>query len=318
MRILFVALLLPLLLCAEQNSHRASWLRDARFGVFIHFLADPALSAEDWSKRIDAFDVQRLAEQLHTARARYLCLTLGQNSGHYLAPNLAYDRFAGSTPSKLSRRDLVADLHAALAPRNIKLLVYLPAGAPDQDPAAMGALLWKKGPHRNLEFQKMWEQVIAEWSTRWGTRIAGWWFDGCYWPNAMYRHAQAPNFGSFAAAARKGNPNAIVAFNRGVIVPINSVSEHEDYTAGEIDDPASLKYSDFWTDVAQPHMLTFLGRAWSQGPPRFSAEDAASITTRLNKAGVAVTWDVPASHAGIIAEDFLSRLVAIGRAVDGL
>jgi hypothetical protein len=318
MRSLLVLFLLTLSLSAQQPSDRAAWMRDARFGVFIHFLGDSTLSAEDWSKRIDQFDVKALAAQLHQARARYVFLTLGQNSGHYLSPNKAYDRFTGIIPSKLSRRDLVADLHTALAPLNIKLLVYLPAGAPDQDPSAMQRLQWTKGPHRNLEFQRMWEQVIAEWSQRWGTRIAGWWFDGCYWPNAMYRHSQAPNFASFAAAARKGNKDAVVAFNRGVIVPINSISEHEDYTAGEIDDPASLKYSTFWTDVAQPQVLTFMGKAWSQGPPRFSSEEAAAVTTRLNKSGVAVTWDVPTSHGGIIPEDFLARLIAIGKAVDGL
>ena len=37
-----------------------------------------------------------------------------------------------------------------------------------------------------------------EWSERWGNKIAGWWFDGCYWPNIMYQSCEAPNFGSFA------------------------------------------------------------------------------------------------------------------------
>ncbi len=36
--------------------------------------------------------------------AKYLLFTIGQNSGHYCTPNAAYDRIAGITPSKCSRR----------------------------------------------------------------------------------------------------------------------------------------------------------------------------------------------------------------------
>ena len=48
-------------------------------------------------------------------------------SGYYLTPNAAYDRLVGTTPSKCSRRDLVADLYEPLHRRGIKLMVYLPS-----------------------------------------------------------------------------------------------------------------------------------------------------------------------------------------------
>ncbi len=53
----------------------------------------------------------------------------------------------------------------------------------------------------------------------------------------MYRTEEPPNFVSFAAAARAGNPDSIIAFNPGVVPRILSVTPHEDYTAGEINDP---------------------------------------------------------------------------------
>ena len=53
-----------------------------------------------------------------------------RDSGWYLGPNKAYDDFAGHSPPHTSRRDLISDLHAALAPRNIRLGVYLPYGPP--------------------------------------------------------------------------------------------------------------------------------------------------------------------------------------------
>jgi hypothetical protein len=47
------------------------WLADARWGVFFHFLADQAstqaatsLAMDEWNKRVDAFNVDALADQL--------------------------------------------------------------------------------------------------------------------------------------------------------------------------------------------------------------------------------------------------------------
>ena len=126
---------------------RTDWFRKAGWGVFMHYLAEkPDLPVEEWNRRIDGFDVEGLARQLESVKAGYLFLTLGQNSGHYLSPNQTYDELVGIRPSKLSTRDLAADLSAALARRGIRLLVYLPAGAPDKDTVAMEKLEWKFRP----------------------------------------------------------------------------------------------------------------------------------------------------------------------------
>jgi alpha-L-fucosidase len=315
--VLLVALAAAAVTAAGQpQSARTAWFQKAGWGVFIHYLAEtPDVPVEEWNRRIDNFDVEGLARQLESAHAGYLILTLGQNSGHYLSPNAAYDRLTGISPSKCSRRDLVSDMQKALSQRGIRMMVYLPAGAPDRDKVAMEKLQWTKGPARNREFQLKWEQVIGEWSQRWGTRVSGWWFDGCYWPNTMYRQPDAPNFASFAAATRKGNPDSIVAFNRGVILPIISISEQEDYTAGETDDPDRVRYGGFWQDGAAFHMLSFLGQNWSQGEPRFAVERVVNWTrTIVSKRGV-VSWDVPTDQRGLIRPAFQSQLEAIGKAI---
>ena len=77
-----------------------------------------------------------IARQVQSVGAGYYQISLGQNSGYYLSPNAAYDRLTGIQPSKCSRRDLVADLYEALHKRGIRLMVYLPSGAPAQDHAA--------------------------------------------------------------------------------------------------------------------------------------------------------------------------------------
>ena len=177
-----------------------------------HYLADWKaqtdhldMNVEEWNKLIDDFDTEALADQLQRVGASWYQISLGQNSGYYLAPNATYEKIVGE-PGRCARRDLVSDLYQSLHKRNIHLLVYLPSGAPGQDQKAVSALEWRNGPFPNREFQNKWEAVIRDWSLRWGNKVEGWWFDGCYFPNSMYRGAQPPNFKSFAAAARAGNP----------------------------------------------------------------------------------------------------------------
>lgn len=66
---------------------RAEWFHEAKWCVFMHFLAAPASSSqgaeiepETWNRKVNAFDVAGLTRQLLEARAGYFILTLGQNS----------------------------------------------------------------------------------------------------------------------------------------------------------------------------------------------------------------------------------------------
>jgi alpha-L-fucosidase len=310
---------------AADSAERAAWLKDARWGVMTHFLAEwiaPQAheSIETWNRFVEGFDTAGLANQLASAGAGYYLLTIGQNSGFYIAPNPTYDRLTRIEPSKCSRRDLVADMAAALKEKGIRLMVYLPSGAPGRDHAAIEALQWKRGHYPNHEFQIKWEAVIRDWSERWGARVSGWWIDGCYWPNAMYRSPERPNFASLAAALRAGNPNSILAFNHGVIYSLISITDEDDYTAGEANEPEriTLRGSRFFegrVDGAYPHMLSFLGEAWGKGAPRFSDEQVIQWTRNLVSSGAAVTWDAPIRAGGVIWDPFLRQLEAIGKAV---
>ena len=327
----------------DNNVDRASWMREARWGVMNHYLADwiargsgapplpanpspnaparppePPMSVDRWNDLVDHFNVDGLAMQLQAVGAGYYQISIGQNSGYYLAPNAAYDRLTGITPSHCSRRDLVADLAAALSKRGIRLMVYLPAGAPNGDAAAKQALGWQSGAFRNREFQQKWEQVIREWSSRWGNKVSGWWFDGVYWPDTMYRTVDAPNFDTFAAAARAGNPSSALAFNPGVFYRMFSVTPNEDFVAGEVDDPTkiAIKRSDAGKqDGKQIHVLTFMGDKWGFGPPRLSADQAVEYSRKMADAGGVITWDVPLQNTGLIAGPYLDRLAAIGHAM---
>ena len=311
---------------ATAPNGRTAWMPQARWGVMTHYLADwrqrvdgVPMSVTNWNRLVDNFDVDGLADQLKSVGAGYLILTIGQNSGYYDCPNPTYDRLTGIRPSKCSRRDLILDMAHALQKRSIRLIVYLPAGAPGGDRAADKALDYQRGPNRNAEFQVKWEAIIRDWSLRWGTNVSGWWFDGCYWPNMMYRYATPPNFRSFAAAARAGNPNAVVAFNPGVVDRALSITPYEDYTAGEMNDldRAMIRQTGppGYMDGAKVHFLSFLGTRWGMGTPRFSTEQAVTYTRNIVREGGLMTWDTPVQKNGMISQPFLDQLKAIGQAV---
>lgn len=306
---------------ADAARSRSDWFYKAKWGVFTHYMADTVLkpeelTVENWNRVVDSYDVERLAEDLAAMKAGYFVITLGQNSGFYCSPNATYDRFVGVSPSKLSKRDLIADLYKALQPKGIRLMVYLPSGAPDRDPEAMAALEWQRGDHGRQEaFQRKWEAVIREWSQRWGRNVSGWWFDGCYWPDAMYRFEDAPSFESFAAAARAGNPDSIVAFNPGVKMPVITMTPFEDYTAGEVNEPGEVAHEGRRIEQAQFHVLSHLGAYWCAEPPRYADEEAARITVNIVRNGGVVSWDVPPRPDGRVLEVYQGQLRAIGAAV---
>jgi len=315
------------------------WFRKCGWGVFCHYLAGmpsyglrKALTADDWNRQVDAVDVSALADQLEEVGAPYFFITIGQNTGFYCAPNATYDKITGVRPSKCSRRDLVADLYDALHPRGIELLVYLPSGGPAGDKAAAEKLKWQWGftgrwggrrtGRRMAAFQRKWEAVLRDWSLRWGRKVRGWWIDGCYFADEMYRHKDEPNFKSFAAALKAGNHQSIVAFNPGVDKVI-CMSQYEDYTAGELSCvlPVSKRNwpptpIDGEVDGAQWHTLNYLGTFWRQGKtPRFPDSLVIAYTRYIISLGCVVTWDVPITDKGVISRPFIKQLKALGKGI---
>jgi len=321
---------------------KTNWFHQAKWGVLTHYLGAPPssaggaeLTAEKWNAQINAFDVAGLTKQLASTGAKYFVITLGQNSGHYCSPNATYDRIVGIRPSKCSRRDLIKDLYEALEPRGIRLMLYLPSGAPAADPVAVKKLKWawgradgwpRGGPlthDRLVDFQRNWEAVIREWSLRWGKHVHGWWIDGCYFADDMYRFDDAPNFASLAAALRAGNPDSIIAFNPGIKLPVICHTKHEDYTAGEVGleqlPRAIATCPGRWLErdgrKAQYHVLTFLGTTWCGGKkPRLPDKKIIEYTRQLTRKGAVVTYDVPIGKNGLIPQPFVDQLQAIGRA----
>lgn len=327
---------------------------------------------------------------------------IGAIDGWYTAPNSVLVDIFNDTAitSKASRRNLVADLGAALQGTGIRLGVYLPANPPYEDalhPQVMEIFKWTPlafedgtvpteiynpwsrflgvgssgcpvgqicdasnitaqpgygacvagcvgHPYNNgsrqyqfqpashayavedmrlAEFQGMWNRVIAEWSRSFGSAVDAWWFDGCYFPYAMYDYPDDdhPNFSDFAGAARTGNSDASVAFNSW-ITPLGptvlwSQTTHQDFTAGETNGGAD--YSGWPVPYnqsrgmhgSQHHIYTYLGTTWSHPTPRFNASYIAALTAQYVSNQWAITWDVRPTDKGLIEPQFMEQLRAL-------
>jgi alpha-L-fucosidase len=300
---------------AEHQNPHTDWFKDARYGVFMHFLPSKAEHLE----LVKAFDVNAVASQLQSAGAKYFVLTLGQNSGFMNSPNHTYDRVTGyRAGERCSTRDLPLDLYHALSPKGIRLMLYLPCQVPNRDARAQKAFNLAQGPKDqriDTNFARKWAEVIHEWAARYGQKVAGWWFDGGYqWIGFNNKIASI-----YADAVKRGNPHAIVTFNPGV--KLIRWTDAEDYTAGELRDPFDQVPTGRWVDGSQWHALTFLGSQWGKRDTRFSdnrwAQWVSDVVARegVVTLDVGPNWDPARGPIGAISAAQMAQLQAVARRV---
>lgn len=310
-----VLLCLPGAANALPQSPNTDWFKDAKFGVFMHFLpGDPRSLA-----LVKQFDVESLARQLEMAGAKYFVLTLGQNSGYFNSPNAAYNRYTGYAPGeRCAIRDLPLDLYRTLELKGIKLMLYLPCQAPNQDARAQRAFGLPEGRQDqplDVEFAKKWAEVIQEWSDRYGDKVAGWWFDGGY----EHIHFNQAIARSYAQAVKHGNSKALVTFNPGVMVI--HYTQAEDYTAGELNEPFDNIPSSRWLEGSQWHALTFLGSAWGRRDTRYSSDrwikwlDAVSANGGVATLDMGPNYDPNDGPIGSLAQEQVKQVQAIKTAL---
>lgn len=291
------------------------WLRNAQYGVFMHFLPGNAQALQ----LVNKFNVEDLAGQLEAIGAKYFIITLGQNSGYMNSPNAAYAKFTGyRTGERCATRDLPLDLYQALHPKGIQLMLYLPCQVPNGDARAQKAFGLPQGARDqpiDLAFAQKWAEVIQEWSDRYGEKVAGWWFDGGYEHIGFNEQiAQA-----YAKAVKHGNPKAIVTFNPGV--KLIRWTQAEDYTAGELNEPFAAIPTSRWVQDSQWHALTYLGSNWSQRDTRYPAKRWVQWVSQVVAHEGVVTldmgpnWNPGAGPVGSLSEAQLAQAKAIRSAL---
>jgi hypothetical protein len=304
------------------------WFKNQKWGVFTHYLyheqnkpgtlTNQGAGETGWNECVDSLDVNRLAAQLAETGAHYLVFTVMQGTKYLCAPNATYNRLIGAKPGEAcSRRDLIGDLINALDKYGISLFLYYTGDGPHLDPAAGSAMgFWDAYKVLNEEFLENWSSVAREYSLRYGSKIKGWWVDGCYRDAFGYNDSWLEYY---VKALRAGNSESLLAFNNGVKDRVQYYTALDDYTCGEENYFEDIPDARFIKGV-QWHILAPLGvppkggsqwEGWCKPGCKYSAEYMRDYVRRVTERGGVVTIDVALYRDGHIGAEQLAVLKAL-------
>ena len=154
----------------------------------------------------------------------------------------------------------------------------------------------------NPRFVKNWAAVLEEYAVRYGSLVKGWWVDGCY-KDLGYNNEL---LSVYYKAIKKGNPEAMSAFNSGTASFVNNGDdtpvkwyENESFTCGE-DNDFTYVFKARFTNGAQNHLLIPFGcyrdgnicAGWRNTGVRRSREYVAEYIRKNNAAGAVITVDI--------------------------
>lgn len=316
---------------AAKYDSNTDWIA-GKYGIFLHYLQERqgnGTTWEGWNSAVSSFDVDRFAKDINSVGASWVTITLTQASGYFPIPMPEMENLTGVKCG--TERDLVADLITACEPYGIKVMLYWNPGLPQNNLAmarALGAAFRQNQGDvsigqgasgdwmLNYTASKNVCSVLSAISERYGEKVHGWWFDGCY-DLVGFNERLAELYGE---AARAGNPKTLVAFNNGIRFA-DCRFETENYACGETCHPNQLEKTSFmnykadsrWTENGyQAHRLTFLGENWGLGGTIYdTAELAKHSYDAFLKNGAALSYDVAISADGKIADEHLAQLKAI-------
>ena len=200
------------------------------------------MTAGEWNRFVDGFDVQGFANQVAEARVGWVIFCIDD---HYFAwpcaPNAAFDKYTRirSGGKMCARRDLIMELADALNAKGVKLICYY-AGlngymkepkvcAGLRDAAAGRGGMHEKAPP-STESRRRRTDVLREYADRYQDKIAGWWFDG------MQRdsYQEKPyDWATIDSIVHRANPKAVIAFSYGRNEQACVQKGIDDYTGGD-------------------------------------------------------------------------------------
>ena len=305
-----------------KGNPNTDWFKDAGFGIMVHFLKDifaPDGGSKEWNAAVNSFNVEHFATQAKEAGAGFVMFTLGQNSGYYCSPNEVFDRTVGVKPGELcSNRDLPGDLIKELKKYNIPLILYLPANPPTSNKLVSEKFRYsfKKDSATSQHNQPILEDMIREWSLRYGDGVRGWWFDGLYkWNDIRSTRMDMSlkhNISTHTLAAKAGNKHSIVTYNYG-FGKIQVNTPYCDYSSGEkktIDEYPSSRWVE---DGVQWFLFTYLGEKWGGKGQQFRSEELVDKAGRIVENDGVLCLEVITDGQGNILPHHFEQIKAVGK-----
>jgi len=307
-----------------KGNPNTEWFHDAGFGIMLHFLKDvfaPDGGSKEWNAAVEKFNVGHFAQQAKEAGAGFVMFTLGQNSGYYCSPNSVFDKMVGVKPGELcSVRDLPADLIKELKKYNIPLILYLPANPPVSNKLVSEKFRYsfKKDSATSQFNQPVLEDMVREWSLRYGNGISGWWFDGLYKWNAIRSTRMdmslKHNISTHTLAAKAGNKKSIITYNYG-FGKIQVNTPYCDYSSGEKQTIDEIPSSRWVEDGVQWFLFTYLGEKWGGKGQQFNTGELADKARQIVENDGVLCLEVVTDPDGNILPHHFEQIREVGKAL---
>lgn len=334
---------------ADPMNPNTDWMV-GKIMAFMHYLPK-----ENERSIVEGFDSKGLKNQLVEMGIDCFIFTMGQNNNFYNAPNETYRKIAGPTsPTAFSCRDLPAEIIASLRGTGIRFGLYTPCQPSFHDEIAEKAFGFEPirtdtpGDWYMTDCgAEQWSKVIAEWSSRYGTDVSIWWFDGAR-PDMRFseRHGK-----TLREALLRSNPNMVMSFNYGLLDwPTGMKKEYEkcceidptfaervpyrefkgtgtpavakqwiaasDYISGEADQPFRFIPKNRWVEGNQHFILTYLGHYWGEPHTRYPDDIWIKFLRHYLRQGGAIAFDMAIDRAtGTFNAEQVLQLRRIVRAV---
>lgn len=321
-----------------------SWMKKARYGIFMHYQyrillgyggttkpmlpSTSQMTATQWNQFVDGFDVQGFSEQMVKAKIGWVMFCLDDH--HFAwpcAPNKTFSDYTGYAPGeKCSKRDLIMDVANALNARGIRLIVYY-AGLNGymKEPKVMEGLgdtvrgMFNEKVPMPEESRKRRLAVLKEYADRYQDKIAGWWFDGME-PNTF--NGTTNGWNAIKTIVHSANPDAVIAFSYGRDEQACLIEGIDNYTGGDTWTKQDLnrltpknlppKNNILW------HGKIYCGNFYhGMGDAnQFTDKELIDWVNTCNQQGGVCTLDWPIdSKTGLIKDFGIEQMIRIGNAV---
>lgn len=307
---------------ARARRANTDWFADAGYGMWFHFLnltvprKGPPIPYE---QAINALDVKKLAQTVVDCGPRYLIWAVNHGYPTCPAPIKSWERLH---PGWTTKRDFLGELADALGKHGIRLMLYMNC-------PGIGRLVQQNGTALDLpeyseaEYATQLCDVFREFGDRYGTRVAGYWFDS--WFQTTESYPNLPHEALFDAV-KTGNPDRMVSLNYWAF-PIET--EWQDYWSGEITDlpakPFKARYIRRGAGQGlQGHSAIRFDAPWyhivqdkPMDLPRYTADQLADYIRTCQADRVPVTLGVGIYQDGTLGEQSVQVLKQLRQKIRG-
>jgi hypothetical protein len=294
----------------------------SKYGLNISYNPSSTIAAAadgTWDRTIADFDVTAFVRDVAKTGAGYVIFSVGQTTGYYAAPNDAYLKYTETELGQyVPQRDLVKEIAQGLKKIGVATMVYVAAEGPTAAPAKIiNNFPVRSDRAEDPEFRTEFNQVIREWSERWGDDVVGWWLDGAWVDGYTNPTDGQANLNALIEATKAGNPEAIVAANP-ALGKSNVLSDRQDFLAGENamfnEYPSESPYLAAAADSNVPawHTMSYLGNNWGDSSTnRYSSQELIDYIQAVNRGSGVVTMDVGVSANGNLSDLQVAQLEAV-------